>query len=104
MGPTSPYPTIVTFPGFHAEADVMALKNAVKGVGTDEDTIITILANRSSSQRQEISQQYRLITGADLIKDLKGDLSGNFEEAVLALMEPPALYDAKLLYKAMKVR
>ena len=72
-------------------------------VGTDEETIIIILANRSSSQRQEITQQYKLIAGSDLITDLRGDLHGNFEDTALALMMPPAVYDANQLYKAMKV-
>lgn len=42
--------------------------------------------------------------GKDLINDLKSELSGDFEDLILALMEPPARYDAQQLHKAMEVK
>ena len=39
----------------------------------------------------------------DLIKELKSELTGNFENFIVALMEPKTLYDAKCLRRAMKV-
>ena len=39
----------------------------------------------------------------DLLKDLKYELGGHFEDIVLALMMPPADYDATSLRKAIKV-
>ena len=38
----------------------------------------------------------------DLIKELKSELSGNFEGAIVWFMEDKSLFDAKCLRKAMK--
>ncbi len=37
------------------------------------------------------------------MKDLKDELSGNYEDVILALMMSPPDYDATTLRKAMKV-
>ena len=40
------------------EKDAEELHNAMKGVGTDEDKIIKIVANRTQKQRLQIKQSY----------------------------------------------
>lgn len=40
--------------------------------------------------------------GKDLIKTLKSELHGDFEDLIIALMEPAAVYEAKQLRKAME--
>jgi annexin A7/11 len=87
---------------WNPEPDAAALRKAMKGFGTDEDAIIKIVANRTNQQRQLIKQQYKAEFGRDLIEDLKSELGGNFERAVLALFETPVDYDAKQLRHAMK--
>ncbi|KAG8454256.1 hypothetical protein GDO86_000772 [Hymenochirus boettgeri] len=94
--------TVKDFPGFSAGRDAEALRKAIKGLGTDEDSVINILTQRSSAQKQLIVKEYQSACGKDLKDDLKGDLSGNFEQLMVALIMPPAYFDAKVLKKAMK--
>lgn len=93
--------TIVAWEDFDAEADADALRKAMRGIGTDEDEIIEILANRNSEQRQEIKEKFTQCFGKDLVDELKDELRGNFEQAVEALMDAPPVHDAKTLRKAM---
>ncbi|XP_040176556.1 annexin A11 [Rana temporaria] len=94
--------TITDAPNFDALRDAEVLRKAMKGFGTDEKAIIECLGSRSSKQRQQISLSFKTAYGKDLIKDLKSELSGNFEKTILAMMKAPALYDAYELYEAIK--
>ena len=57
------------------EKDAEALRAAMKGLGTDEDAIIKIVANRTNAQRQKIKLFYKSSYGRDLVEDLKKELS-----------------------------
>ncbi|XP_057335833.1 annexin B9-like isoform X2 [Microplitis mediator] len=96
-----PSPTVVPFPAFNPREDAEVLRKAMKGFGTDEKAIINVLANRTNLQRQEIAFQFKTLYGKDLIKDLKSELSGNFENLVVAMMTPIPNYYAKELHEAM---
>ncbi|CAN0271900.1 unnamed protein product [Lampetra planeri] len=95
-------PTIHPYADFNAAKDAKDLRKACKGLGTDEDKIIEILANRTAKQRHEVKEEYKRSFGDDLVEVLKGELKGDLEKVVLALMDLPAVYDAKELRKAMK--
>ena len=86
---------------YNCENDCATLKKAMKGIGTDEKAIIYVLANRTSQQRVEIKNKYKALFGKDLIKELKSELSGSFEDAIVAMMYSQVEYDAYMLYKAM---
>ncbi|XP_007476315.1 annexin A4 [Monodelphis domestica] len=88
--------------GFNAAEDAQKLRKAMKGLGTDEDAIIDVLAYRNVSQRQEIKTAYKSTIGRDLVSDLKSELSGNFEKVILGMMMPTVLYDVSELKRAMK--
>ena len=82
--------------------DAQALRKAMKGLGTDVKAIIEIVANRTNAQLLEIKDVYEKNIQRDLIKDLKSEISGNFQKAVLALLEPAIEYDVDQLNNAMK--
>lgn len=94
--------TIRAAANFDALADAEKLRKAMKGFGTDEQTIIDVVSNRSNDQRQKIKAAFKTAYGKDLIKDLKSELSGNVEELVIALFMPQTYYDAYSVYHAMK--
>merc|ERR1719341_344461 len=71
-------------------------------MGTDEMAIINILAHRTSYQRQIIKEAYKTAFDRDLLKVLKSELGGHFEDVMMALMTPMPLYLAQALHKAIK--
>jgi len=93
--------TVKSFPDFNGESDCEILKAAMKGFGTDEDAIIDVITARTNAQRQEIKDMFKQMYGKDLTKELKSELGGRFEDAVLALMLKPAEFDARQLKDAM---
>ncbi|XP_067934014.1 annexin-B12-like [Watersipora subatra] len=94
--------TIKAAVDMNAERQADLLRKAMKGIGTDERRIIQILASHNNDQRQEIANTYKQSFGRDLIKDLKSELCGCFEDAVVALMTLPDQYDAMNVHKAIK--
>ena len=85
-----------------SQADAEALRKAMKGFGTDEAALIKICANRTNAQRQRIKHDYKALYGRDLIADLKSELHGKFEDAMIALFTEPIEYDCDELRGAMK--
>ncbi|XP_057272329.1 annexin A11 isoform X3 [Pezoporus wallicus] len=94
--------TITEAPGFDPLKDAEVLRKAMKGLGTDEQAIIDCLGSRSNKQRQQIILSFKTAYGKDLIKDLKSELSGNFEKTILAMMKTPVMLDAYEIKEAIK--
>lgn len=94
--------TVTEAAGFNADADAQKLREAMKGAGTNEATVIEVLAHRTIAQRQRIKEAYKQTVGKDLADDLSSELSGNFKSVVLGLLMLAPVYDAYELRTAMK--
>jgi annexin A7/11 len=51
-------PTVKAHAAFRANDDSTILRGAMKGFGTDEQTIINILTSRTNEQRQAIAKAF----------------------------------------------
>lgn len=87
---------------YHPEDDCDALKRAMKGIGTDEDAIIKVVANSTYAQREYMIRYYNQAYGKDLMKELKSEISGKFWKMVEMMFKGPEVNDCENLYKAMK--
>lgn len=67
--------TVKAFPNFDPVADAQKLWNAVKGPGTDEAALISILANRSKTQLKELCDKFKELYKEGLKTRLLEDLS-----------------------------
>uniref|UniRef100_A0A8C5GTT9 Annexin n=1 Tax=Gouania willdenowi TaxID=441366 RepID=A0A8C5GTT9_GOUWI len=65
--------------------DASEIRGSIKGLGTDEETLIEILCSRSNAELVEIKSVYKELFKKDLDKDVAGDTSGNFAKLLLAL-------------------
>lgn len=96
------YGTVTPYPNFNASNDAAVLQSAIESKGVDEDVIISVLVRRSNEQRQKIKAVYEAKYGKPLDEDLKKALKGDMEDVSLALLMPPAHFDAFLIRKATK--
>ncbi|KAJ8002413.1 hypothetical protein DPEC_G00158630 [Dallia pectoralis] len=70
-----------------AQYDATEIRGSIKGLGTDEETLIEIVCSRSSSELVEIKTVYKELFKKDLEKDVAGDTSGDFAKLLLALVQ-----------------
>ncbi|KAJ7999967.1 hypothetical protein DPEC_G00199930 [Dallia pectoralis] len=63
------------------------LRQAMEGIGTDEEGLLEILCTRSTEQLSNISATYKEEYKKDLEEDLMGETSGNFAKLVVALLK-----------------
>ncbi|XP_074031460.1 annexin B9 isoform X2 [Leptinotarsa decemlineata] len=94
-------PTVLPYQNFKDEEDAQLLKDAMDGLGTNEEAIIQILSKRTNEQRRMIANTYKTMFGEDLIDDLKSELGGHFEDVIMALLEEPVEYQVKELRNAI---
>lgn len=59
--------------------DASVLYKAMKGFGTDNNGLISIICHRTNLQRQQIEKAFKTSFGKDLVQDIISETSGNFE-------------------------
>lgn len=79
---------------FNPENDAKALKRAMKGIGTDNDTLINILGRRYNAQRQLIAKAFQAAYNKSLSIELEKETSGDFQKILKLMMFTPAQLDA----------
>ncbi|KAK0138357.1 Annexin A2 [Merluccius polli] len=62
------------------------LRQAMEGLGTNEETLMEILCTRPAPQLKDTSAAYSELYKKDLEKDLKGETSGDFAKLIVALL------------------
>ncbi|CAH3147838.1 unnamed protein product [Porites lobata] len=93
--------TLTPADNFDPGKDAEALRKAMAGSGSDKDAIVAVLGARTNKQRQEIAAKYQQKYGKNLTDDLKSELSGKFEDAIVSMLLVPESHDAIALHDAM---
>ena len=69
------------------EYDAQQIYNAVKGIGTNEDTLIEIIGTRPGWMIKKIKKAYKSLYNKDLEDDVKYDASGDFQKIFITLLQ-----------------
>jgi len=73
----------------------------MKGFGTDEKTLIRVLATKDPLQIQTLKDAYHRIHRRDLTNDIKSETGAYFEKGLVAICDGPLLHDVHLLHEAL---
>jgi len=96
------YMPIFTYPQCDPNADAARLRKSMKGLGTDDSLLISIMTNRSKEQLQAIQDAYLREFKRSLEKDIIGDTSGNYCTILCDLLRPVLAYKVESIRKAVK--
>uniref|UniRef100_A0A2K6GR57 Annexin n=1 Tax=Propithecus coquereli TaxID=379532 RepID=A0A2K6GR57_PROCO len=80
-----------------AQYDASELKASMKGLGTDEDSLIEIICSRTNQELQEINRVYKEMYKTDLEKDIICDTSGDFHKLMVALAKGRRAEDGSVI-------
>lgn len=59
---------------------------SIKGLGTDDDALIEIIATKTPEELTTIKEKYKTKYKNDLEKDIEGDTSGDYQKLLIALV------------------
>ncbi|VDK48058.1 unnamed protein product [Anisakis simplex] len=93
--------TIKPKANFDDEGAAIELESAMRGFGCDRRRVLRVLTGICNAQRQLIRTPYAKKYNKNLYEELKRELTGEFEEVILGLMDTPTKYDAFQLHRAV---
>ncbi|XP_050684882.1 annexin B10 isoform X3 [Leptidea sinapis] len=64
------------------------LRDAMQGLGTDDRTLIRIIVSRSEVDLGAIKREYETIYDKTLLSEVRGETSGDYRKALVALLGP----------------
>ncbi|XP_070595145.1 annexin A6 isoform X2 [Erythrolamprus reginae] len=67
--------------------DAKEIKDALKGIGTDEKSLIEILASRTNQQIHALVEAYKDAYESNLEEDVVADTSGHFKKMLIVLLQ-----------------
>jgi nitrate reductase assembly molybdenum cofactor insertion protein NarJ len=71
------------------EADVHALYKAMKGFGTDELLITSVLVEHSPRNIAKLKERYQEVHGRDLVEHVQSEVSGDYAAMLMRLLTGP---------------
>jgi DNA-directed RNA polymerase subunit F len=77
------------------------LRKAMKGIGTDEDTLIKYIVPYNNAELQKLVETYRKEISRDLIPDITSETGGDFRRVLLSLLTPWDTYDSHAIREAI---
>ena len=63
------------------------VRDAVKGLGTNEKILNRVIVTRNEIDIKLIKQYYKLLYQRDMVEDIKSDTSGDYRKLLVALIE-----------------
>ena len=79
-----------------------AVRDCMKGWGTDDEGLITCLVHLEDFKKEALIKEYKAEFGRDIFADIKSDTSGAYERALCSLVKPAPQVWAEALTGAMK--
>lgn len=63
------------------------IRKAIKGIGTNEKILNRIIVTRNEVDMDVIKEYYKILFSLNLIDDIKGDTSGDYQKLLVALID-----------------
>ncbi|XP_077978328.1 annexin A4-like [Glandiceps talaboti] len=93
--------TVLPLLGFDPVAAAEKLRAAMKGLGTNDELLVQEISTITNVQRQHVKSAYQQKYQRDLVQDVKSEISGDYEETILHLLEPSPEYDAWIFHETI---